>query len=82
MFKTTLYLDAQTRHALRSLAAHEGRTQTQILREAVAHYAVTAKAAALPPGIGAYRSGQPRLASAARATVRKAAAAGGLRRGR
>ena len=80
MFKTTLYLDEQTRHALRSLAAHEGCTQTHILREAVAQYAKTAAVPALPPGIGGYRSGDARLASNTRATVRKAAAARGLRR--
>ena len=81
MFKTTLYLDEQTRHALRSLAVHEGRTHTQILREAVAQYAKTVASVGLPPGIGAYRSGRPRLAATTRATVRKAAADGGLRRG-
>jgi hypothetical protein len=81
MHKTTLYLDDQTRHALRSLAAHAGCTQTHILREAVAHYAVALAADSLPPGIGAYRSGQPGLAANTRATVRKAAANGGLRRG-
>lgn len=82
MHKTTLYLDEQTRHALRSLAAHSGHTQTHILREAVAQYAVTQATASLPPGIGAYRSGQPGLAAGTRATIRKAVASGGLRRGR
>ncbi len=82
MLKTTLYLDAQTRHALRSLAANAGCTQTQVLREAVAQYARTVTAVELPPGIGAYRSGQPRLAAKTRSIVRKAAAGGGLRRGR
>lgn len=82
MHKTTLYLDDQTRHALRSLAAHAGCTQTHILREAVARYAVTIAAGSLPPGIGAYRSGQPDLAANTRAVIRKAAATGGLRRGR
>ena len=81
MHKTTLYLDEQTRHALRMLAAHEGCTQTHILREAVAQYAKTAAVAGLPPGIGAYRSGQPGLAAKTRDTVRSAAAAGSLRRG-
>ena len=81
MHKTTLYLDEQTRHALRALAAHQGCTQTRILREAVAQYARTAATAGLPPGIGAYRSGQPGLAANTRAAVRKAAAARGLRRG-
>lgn len=80
MHKTTLYLDEQTRQALRALAEHEGCTQTHILREAVAQYAKTAAVAGLPPGIGAYRSGQPGLAANTRATVRKAAAGGGLRR--
>ena len=84
MFKTTLYLDAQTRQALRSLALHEGRTQTSVLREAVARYAQSAGAAALdgklPPGMGAYRSGNPSLAANTRATLRRAAVARGLRR--
>lgn len=85
MFKTTLYLDAQTRQALRSLALHEGRTQTSVLREALALYAQSAGAAAvdgkLPRGMGAYRSGNPSLAANTRATLRRAAAARGLRRG-
>ena len=85
MFKTTLYLDAQTRHALRSLAAHEGRTQTSILRDALARYAQFAGATALdgklPPGMGAYRSGNPSMAANTRATLRRAVAARGLRRG-
>lgn len=85
MFKTTLYLDAQTRQALRSLAAHEGRTQTSVLSEAVARYAQFASSEALagnlPPGLGAYRSGDASLAANTRATVRQAAAGGGLRRG-
>ena len=85
MFKTTLYLDEQTRQALRSLATHEGRTQTSVLREAVALYAQSAGSAGLdgklPPGLGAYRSGNPSLAANTRATVRRAAAARGLRRG-
>jgi predicted transcriptional regulator len=85
MFKTTLYLDAQTRQALRSLAAHEGRTQTSVLREAVARYAkfagVEALEGQLPPGLDAYRSGDASLAANTRATVRRAAAARGLRRG-
>ena len=80
MLKTTLYLDEQTRQALRSLAAHEGCTQTHILREAVAQYAKTAAVPALPPGIGGYHSGNAKLAANTRATVRKAAAARGLRR--
>ncbi|MSQ50424.1 MAG: hypothetical protein EXR28_00915 [Betaproteobacteria bacterium] len=85
MFKTTLYLDEQTRQALRSLATHEGRTQTSILREAVARYAkfagVTALDGELPPGLGAYRSGNPSMAANTRATIRRAAATRGLRRG-
>ena len=84
MFKTTLYLDAQTRQALRSLASHEGRTQTSVLREAVAHYArltgATALEGNLPPGLGAYRSGKPSLAANTRTTLRRAAATRGLRR--
>ena len=80
MLKTTLYLDEQTRQALRTLAAHEGCTQTHILREAVAQYAKSVAAPALPPGIGAYRSGDAQLAANTRATVRNAAAARGVRR--
>lgn len=80
MLKTTLYLDEATRQTLRTLAAHEGQTQTWILREAVAQYAVTAAVPALPPGIGAYRSGDAKLAANTRSAVRKAAATRGLRR--
>ena len=82
VFKTTLYLDARTRHALRSLALQEGRTQTLVLHDAIARYAKSAGMASdgLPPGLGAYRSGKTSLSATTRAMVRKAAAAGGLRR--
>ena len=82
IFKTTLYLDARTRHVLRSLALQEGRTQTLVLHDAIAQYAKSADAQGgdLPPGLGAYRSGKPNLSANTRAIVRKAAAAGGLRR--
>lgn len=82
IFKTTLYLDARTRHALRSLALQEGRTQTLVLHDAIAQYAKSADAQSdgLPPGLGAYRSGKSDLSANTRAIVRKAAAAGGLRR--
>ena len=82
IFKTTLYLDARTRHALRSLALQEGRTQTLVLHDAIAQYAKSAgvDGDGLPPGLGAYRSGKPNLSASTRAILRKAAAAGGLRR--
>ncbi len=82
MFKTTLYLDQRTRHALRSLALQEGRTQTLVLHDAIAQYAKSAgmQGDGLPPGLGAYRSGKPNLSAGTRAILRKAAAAGGLRR--
>ena len=81
MFKTTVTLDDHTRNTLRALAARQDSTQSQILRDAVMHYAKTIVAVDLPSGIGCYESGTSRLMRDTRSVIRTAAQARGLRRG-
>ena len=81
MFKTTVTLDDHTRNTLRELAVRHDSTRSQILRDAVMHYAKTIVAVDLPPGIGSYESGTSRLTRDARSVIRTAARARGLRRG-
>jgi hypothetical protein len=57
MVRTTVYLENEVALALRQLAAVQGRSQAELIRDALASYA---KKAARPRarGIGKYRSGQ------------------------
>ena len=57
MQKTTLYLDNETRLALREAARTQGRNQSELIREAIAAYLRRWQRPA-PAGIGAYSSGR------------------------
>ncbi len=56
MVKTSVYLDSEVFAALRRAAESQGRSQTEIIREAVRIYARTAEHPKLP-GIGEFDSG-------------------------
>lgn len=60
--KTTVYLNAGDYRRLRSLAAEEGRTAAELVREAVAEYAAKATERAWPRSIGIIDSGDPHFA--------------------
>lgn len=60
--KTTVYLNAGDYRRLRSLAAAEGRSAAELVREAVAEYAAKATERAWPRSIGIMDSGDPRFA--------------------
>jgi hypothetical protein len=57
MVKTTLYLEEETLHVLEQLASREGRSQGEVLREALLAYKSGAERPA-PKGVGMYRSGR------------------------
>ena len=60
--KTTVYLNAGDYRKLRSLAAEEGRTAAELVREAVAEYAERATGRPWPRSIGMGDSGDPSFA--------------------
>jgi hypothetical protein len=60
--KTTVYLNAGDYRKLRSLAAEEGRTAAELVREAVAEYAERATGRLWPRSIGIADSGDPHFA--------------------
>ena len=78
MTRTTVYLDHETALALRQLAAVRGRSQAELIREALAAYT---KRAARPraKGIGKYRSGETDVAQRAKEILSDAARRGGWR---
>ena len=63
--KTTVYLDGADYRRLRAIAEAEGRSAAELIREAVREYADRRAARKRPASIGAFRSGQPDLASRA-----------------
>jgi Ribbon-helix-helix protein, copG family len=57
MAKTTLYLEEETVHVLEQLATREGRSQEEVLREALLAYKNKPGRPA-PKGVGKYSSGR------------------------
>ena len=57
MVRTTVYLEEEVALALRHLAAVQGRSQAELIREAVASYTKNARRP-LPKGMGMFRSGE------------------------
>ena len=75
MVRTTVYLDQEVALALRQLAAQRGRSQAELIRDALAKY--TARAVRpMPVGIGKYRSGEPDVAQRAKDILAAAAKRG------
>jgi Ribbon-helix-helix protein, copG family len=72
MRKTTLYLDEETDLSLKQLARAQGRSQAEVVREALAIYAAGAERPR-PVGIGAYRSGRSDVSASAERLLRAAA---------
>jgi Arc/MetJ-type ribon-helix-helix transcriptional regulator len=69
MEKTTLYLPADLQHALRDLARRTGRSQADVVREAVREYVVHQQRPR-PRSIGAIEGEPSPPAGAAKAWVR------------
>jgi hypothetical protein len=72
MVKTTLLLEEETALALRELANARGKSQEEIIRDAIAAYAPKISRP-LPKGIGAYRSGRSDVSERAEELLREAA---------
>jgi hypothetical protein len=67
----TIQLDDETAKILQQLATAQHRTESEIVRAALAAYAGTGKRV-LPKGIGKYRSGQTDVSARARQILREA----------
>ena len=78
MVRTTVYLNHETALALRQLAALQGRSQAELIRDALENYTKRAVRPA-PKGIGKYRSGEPDVAQRAKDILASAAKRGGWR---
>ena len=70
MTSITIQLDDDVADTLRRLAAAQDRSETDIVREAVAAYAQTMRP--LPKGIGKYHSGRKDISEKARDLLRDA----------
>lgn len=71
MIKTTVYFDEETALALRQLATVAGRSQAELIRDAVALY-VDQATRPLPRGIGGYHSGRSDVSTRAEELLRAA----------
>jgi plasmid stability protein len=60
MHKTTVYLPTDLRRALRRIAASQGRSEAELIREALR--ALVQSSTSARPRIPLFRSGQPGLA--------------------
>ncbi len=79
MTKTTVYLDADTVLALRRMAETQGRSQAELIRDALDAYTNGARRP-LPRGLGKYDSGETNGAESAKDFLRSAAKKGRWRR--
>ena len=70
MTAITLQLDDDMAEVLRRLAAAQKRSETDIVREALAAYVQTARP--MPKGMGQYHSGQGDVSEKARDLLRQA----------
>lgn len=75
MTKTTVYLDPDTVLALRQMAETQGRSQAELIRDALEAYTRKAKRP-LPSGLGKYDSGETDISEHAKEILRRAAQKG------
>jgi predicted transcriptional regulator len=75
MTKTTVYLDADTVLALRQMAETQGRSQAELIRDALDAYTRKGKRP-LPSGLGKYDSGETNVSERAKEILRKGARKG------
>ena len=75
MVRTTVYLTSETALALRQLAEVRGRSQADLIRDALASYTKRAVRPAAK-GIGKYRSGEADVAQRAKEILAAAAKRG------
>ena len=75
MVKTTVYLDTDVALSLRRMADSQGRTQAELIRDALASYTRKAKRPKLP-GIGEFDSGHADTSERADEILKRAAKQG------
>lgn len=75
MIRTTVYVDEDVAVALRHRAAVEGRSQAELIREALRKYVEDLEQPERPPivGIGRHRSGRTDVSERAEELLRRAA---------
>jgi hypothetical protein len=78
MVKTTVYLDSDVVLALRQMADLQGRSQAELIREAIQTHVKKAKRPKLP-GIGEFDSGHTDTSERADQILTRAAKRGGWR---
>ncbi|HEY1757450.1 MAG TPA: CopG family transcriptional regulator [Bryobacteraceae bacterium] len=81
MVKTTVYLDAEIVVALRQLSQQEGRSQAELIRDALAEFARTRKRPPIP-GVGEFDSGETDVSARAEEILREASVQGKWRKQR
>jgi hypothetical protein len=72
MVKTTVYMGPEVALTLRQLAAVQGRSQAEIIRDAIVAYTKSA-VRPRPKGVGAYESGRSDISERAEELMRRAA---------
>jgi hypothetical protein len=75
MVKTTVYLDSDIAVALRQVSAAEGRPQAELIRDALAQWALKRKTPSIP-GVGEFDSGRSDTSERAETLLRQAARKG------
>ena len=81
MVKTTVYLDSQIVMALRQLSQQEGRSQAELIRDALSEFARARKRPPIP-GVGEFDSGESDVSARAEEILREASAQGKWRKQR
>jgi hypothetical protein len=81
MVKTTVYLDAEIVVTLRQLSQQEGRSQAELIRDALAEFARQRKRPAIP-GVGEFDSGESGVSGRAGKILREASVHGKWRKQR
>jgi len=79
MVKTTVYLDNDAALTLRQVAIQEGRSQAELIRDALAAYTARQRRP-LIPGVGEFDSGETGVSERAEEILRRASANGKWRR--
>lgn len=75
MVKTTVYLDTEVALSLRRMAESEGRSQAELIRDALQKF-TRRHQRPLPRGLGKYSSGENNVSGRSREILRQAAKKG------
>lgn len=81
MVKTTVYLEPEIAVTLRQISLREGRSQAELIRDALSEFTGRRKRPAIP-GVGEFDSGESGVSGRAKVILRKAAEKGKWRKQR